>query len=80
MNIFEILLVIDFATYVFGTKELPLCPVWTFLKKWRGVDLNHRPVGYEPNALSTELPRQNSRNLKDNDTICSLKLQGEVFD
>ena len=26
-------------------------------KKWRGVDLNHRPVGYEPNALSTELPR-----------------------
>jgi hypothetical protein len=27
-------------------------------RKWRGVDLNHRPVGYEPNALSTELPRQ----------------------
>ena len=27
--------------------------------KWRGVDLNHRPVGYEPNALSAELPRQN---------------------
>ena len=29
------------------------------LKKWGGgVDLNHRPVGYEPNALSAELPRQ----------------------
>jgi hypothetical protein len=28
-------------------------------EKWRGVDLNHRPVGYEPNALSAELPRQN---------------------
>lgn len=27
------------------------------IKWWRGVDLNHRPVGYEPNALSTELPR-----------------------
>ena len=35
--------------------------------KWRGVDLNHRPVGYEPNALSTELPRQRNEDLKKND-------------
>ena len=33
-------------------KKLKLRRYGPHQKKWRGVDLNHRPVGYEPIALS----------------------------
>jgi hypothetical protein len=45
--------------------ELGTTPVVPQIRKWlRGVDLNHRPLGYEPNELpDCSTPRVNHNNL-----------------
>ena len=54
-----------------------MSPGWTICKWLRGVDLNHRPLGYEPNELpDCSTPQfDDSNRLVQRQTCCSMRAE-----